>query len=677
MSTKPAISSTLDSFLDVVISPFNVAVKGKSYKYIDYLSLPPGVRVNDEADVVDVHFTELVLEWLGFHKSAAHYKYNTTTPKSKVESQRPDFVALGPIGTAFIWEDKNTTEEFDEVFSAKLGQYTAGTTGYAVWSNAKRIIGFRFDAKGHSEPLVDMDIKLLVECLDSGDEKHQAQLNAQISALELFFILFSRERFAAFDSLLNKICVDENTYLAQAKPLTSTDDQTQFINGARQVLDHLRLSALQSIERALRHLEEIPNRELSLRQEWVKSKTLFEKQLSSALTEGKKQSLKTVIENMELKLGVMGDNEVSVEYLLKLCQEKSAKLPSTDRSSIQLWVKNAKSINGALRKLRLESSETRRIVDAFQVWGERQLIANLASPSIFAEQVAYVIFVRLLLARILEDKGLLGQRIASDGGVTAWRQIVDRYLGAGNSTIHADSFLSLLSESLSRYYRHFFQQPVFDWFRPDDYFLVEALEFLSRYNFKAVESDLLGFTYEEYVDRVARNKKGHFLTRPEVVDYMLNSSGYQGNATLGRRFLDPSCGSGSFIVHALRRYREALIAAVGKKNNLSKEEVLGQEASRLEVAQNMVGAAVDLFYGMDIDPFPCYLAELNMLIQLLEDLHFLWQKKLGSTIERFHIYITDSLALPESVLSSTMVRVLWARPSLPQAAPQQYSVTSS
>ena len=106
-----------------------------------------------------------------------------------------------------------------------------------------------------------------------------------------------------------------------------------------------------------------------MRQEWVKSKTLFEKQLSSALTEGKKQSLKTVIENMELKLGVMGDNEVSVEYLLKLCQEKSAKLPSTDRSSIQLWVKNAKSINGALRKLRLQSSETRRIVDFFR-YGE-------------------------------------------------------------------------------------------------------------------------------------------------------------------------------------------------------------------------------------------------------------------------------------------------------------------
>ena len=32
-------------------------------------------------------------------------------------------------------------------------------------------------------------------------------------------------------------------------------------------------------------------------------------------------------------------------------------------------------------------------------------------------------------------------------------------------------------------------------------------------------------------------------------------------------------------------------------------------------------------------------------------------KKLGSTIERFHIYITDSLALPESVLSSTMAAV--------------------
>ena len=647
-------SARFQSFIDAVIKPFKVSVKGASYSYLEYLALPAAVRSNDEADVVDVRFTESALEWLGFRKTEGHYKYNTTSTTPKTESWRPDFVTFGTVGNAFVWEDKNTTEEFDEDYLAKLRQYTAGSAGYAVWSNARQIIGLRFDAKGQCQQLVEVDVKSLAEYAGSDEKTNKGQVKTQVSALELFYVLFSRDRFTLFESLLNKVCIDEKTFLDQARLLIDAGEREEFIAGARQVLEHLRLAALQSITLALRHQEDIPNKEATLRKEWTeKKRALVDNYLSAAVTLEKRQSLKNAIDSIELRLGVMSENELSAEDFEGLCKTGSKRLSATDRAALQTWLKNAKSINGALRKLRLESVEPRRVADAFQVWAERQPIADLVSPDIFAEQVAYVVFVRLLLARVLEDKGLLDRRIASDGGLTAWREIVVRYLGPAGGTIHADSFLSLLSESLSRYYRHFFQQPVFDWFKPDDYLLVETLEFLNRYNFKAIESDLLGFTYEEYIDRVARNKKGHFLTRPEVVDYMLDLAGYSEVATLGRRLLDPACGSGSFLVHGLRRYREALISAICQKNSIDRAQALNQDVLRQEIAQQTLQAATNLFYGMDIDPFPCYLAELNILIQLLEDLHYLWKKGISCSIERFHIYTTDSLALPASVLGST------------------------
>ena len=652
--TKIVIPKNIEAFINIVISPFNIAKQGKSYSYLDYLSLPVNTRSNDEADVVDIHFTESSLEWLGFHKNEAQYKYNTTTLKAKTESKRPDFVALSTVGPAFVWEDKNTTHDFDEKCLDQLISYTAGTSGYAIWTNAKRLLGFRFDAKGLSQKLVEVDIENLVKNYYSPESNKDIKFKEQILALDLFYILFSRDRFTTFESLLNKICVDEETFIQQSIPISTDVERSQFISGARQVLDHLRLSAFQYIDEAQKQQKELPSRELSLRQEWINSKTNLLNSLSAALTPEKKGAIKNNIENIELRLGSLTENEISFEEILKFGQQKSLKLPNTDRSAFLVWAKTAKSINSALRKIRLESVETRSIVDAYQVWAEGQLIESLTSPEIFAEQVAYVIFIRLLLARILEDKGLLKKRIASDGGITAWRTIIERYLGTTSGIIHADSFLDLLNESLSRYYRHFFQQPVFDWFSPDDYFLVEALEFLSRYNFKSVKSDLLGFTYEEYIDRVARNRKGHFLTRPETVEYILSIAKYEGLNIIGRRFLDPSCGSGSFIVHALGHYRDSVIVAIKKKYSISEDDTNINNAGRLEIAQTMVSAAVDLFYGMDIDPFPCYLAELNILIQLLEDLHLLWENGLGNTIERFHIYITDSLALPDSVLNSTL-----------------------
>jgi KTSC domain len=53
---------------------------------------------------------------------------------------------------------------------------------------------------------------------------------------------------------------------------------------------------------------------------------------------------------------------------------------------------------------------------------------------------------------------------------------------------------------------------------------------------------------------------------------------------------------------------------------------------------------------MDLNPFACYLAEMNLLIQGLDDLFALQQVGEPQPLDRFHIYNTDSLNLPREVL---------------------------
>ncbi len=257
----------------------------------------------------------------------------------------------------------------------------------------------------------------------------------------------------------------------------------------------------------------------------------------------------------------------------------------------------------------------------------------------FAEQVSYVFFVRLLLARVLEDKGIM-PRIVSDGGFKNWFDFLQSSAMDSIDEIRGESFLPLVYRRVANFYRHFFQQPVFDWFLPDDYLLALVLHRLNQYNFKDVTSDLLGFTYEAFIERTARNQKGHFLTPPTIVEFMLDRAEYNGSAIIGESLIDTACGSGSFLVHAARRLKQVLASTTSMQDPL--------ERSRLFIEQ-----VQSKLVGLEINPFSCYLAELNLFIQVLDDLALLWNNGERPNIERFAIYNTNSLEMPQAVLNSS------------------------
>ncbi len=254
----------------------------------------------------------------------------------------------------------------------------------------------------------------------------------------------------------------------------------------------------------------------------------------------------------------------------------------------------------------------------------------------FSEQTSYVLFVRLLLARVLEDKAI-GPGLASVSdckcSLAALKAVPEDDAPAMQDAASSPRVYLRVAEL----YRHLFPQAVFDWFEPDDSLLALVLHQLRQFSFKDITNDLPGFVYEAFIERAARNQKGHFLTSPEIVEFMLDRAGYSSHAIIGESLLDLSCGSGGFLVHAARRLRREIQSALAERSS-------GERARRyIEQVQTRL-------VGLEINPFACYLAKLNLFIQVLDDLALLWHEGESPELEQFAIYNTNSLEMPLSLL---------------------------
>src|SRR5207248_10115003 len=82
----------------------------------------------------------------------------------------------------------------------------------------------------------------------------------------------------------------------------------------------------------------------------------------------------------------------------------------------------------------------------------------------FALQAAYVVFIRLLLIRVCEDKGIFPNRFISDGGIKDWQKNIERYwiFAQGNPY---EPLLDMVYKNAQNIYAHFFTgRELFKWY---------------------------------------------------------------------------------------------------------------------------------------------------------------------------------------------------------------------
>jgi hypothetical protein len=77
---------------------------------------------------------------------------------------------------------------------------------------------------------------------------------------------------------------------------------------------------------------------------------------------------------------------------------------------------------------------------------------------------------------------------------------------------------------------------------------------LFRFAWHNVEHDVLKVLYESIISAAQRKKLGEYYTPDWLADRIVNATVTE---PLEQRVLDPACGSGTFLFHAVRRYLEA------------------------------------------------------------------------------------------------------------------------
>jgi len=141
--------------------------------------------------------------------------------------------------------------------------------------------------------------------------------------------------------------------------------------------------------------------------------------------------------------------------------------------------------------------------------------------------------------------------------------------------------------------------------------LADMARSLDDVDLVGVGHDFLRLVYQGFLDPVTRRTLGEFYTSPELVDETLDAVGYVGDAD--KRLVDITCGSGTFLLRAIRRVIE--------KNGVG-EGVLER------ITENVI--------GVDIHPFAVAMARVNYLIGIAELLP-------GAKPVKIPIYWADSL----------------------------------
>ncbi len=131
--------------------------------------------------------------------------------------------------------------------------------------------------------------------------------------------------------------------------------------------------------------------------------------------------------------------------------------------------------------------------------------------------------------------------------------------------------------------------------------LREALAQLATYDPKTLEvspedaRDLLKDLYQGLLPRPVRHALGQYFTPDWLADRLLQDLQYEGQPDL--RLVDPSCGTGTFLVLAINRLKENL-----RRKRLPEEEIL----------ETVLGNVV----GFDIDPLAVVAARTNYVLAL-------------------------------------------------------------
>lgn len=137
----------------------------------------------------------------------------------------------------------------------------------------------------------------------------------------------------------------------------------------------------------------------------------------------------------------------------------------------------------------------------------------------------------------------------------------------------------------------------FDWIVEidgGDVFVKTLAKRLARFEWSSVEQDVLKVLYESIIGTETRQRLGEYYTPDWLADIVVQETVAD---PLNSRVLDPACGSGTFLFHAIRKY------------------IVAAEMKGMTVGQ-LIDGVTEHVIGMDLHPVAVTLARVTYLLAI-------------------------------------------------------------
>lgn len=671
--SPPSFESFLTSFIGELASD-HFSTDGC---LASYLATPDINRTGDEANIVDLRITKNLLIALGYASKEIDYN-------DQKGALRPDYairIAEYPRPACFIVEDKNTSTQNLRHHRPQLqGYMTQAGAPRGMLINGHAILVYDQLEGGLQTPAIELPLSDTVlawrgEHLLASGKTGPAALDecGMTSILAALWRRFKRESFAGLQMLIDDLTLQ--SVKGNDAP-HRTDGKTWIPSLCRIPIvkidgDNADLLT-EAIKGLISEFEDDADAQLAAievdYQDYLAAAAKIPTETSTLL----QQEDSLVADALQLMTGADKETREYDEGLLRKIlrgEVLAAELSVIERRIYNLHaIKTGKGTNKDpvfvlfsrlhaftakryryLSKLQSQHQVSIQTVHHIDTWKEKtaSLVFQTSDATMlrreFLSQTAYLIIIRILLVRIMEDKKLVN-RMFTNGGLALWfRQVESHYLehAMGRS---ANFLLDLAYTSAQHIYAHFYsERSVLDWYTPDRNAVIRVLHTLAGFDLRSINRDIIGTVYNQYVEGKHKHESGMYFTPPNVVSFMLDRIGYKGTDIIGKRMVDLSCGSGGFLVEAATRLVDAYRdywKAQGHPN-IPPNQV-----------QGVLNEIRSSLHGVDLNPFACALAETNLLIQVIDLFTIAHAAGVQATIERFHIYNSDSLSFSADTLAS-------------------------
>ncbi len=505
--------------------------------FLTYLQRPAPRRAGDEASIVDNTVISPLLDLLGFAPGEQVYNQNN-------KNGRPDFVpTTDEYGDCFVVEDKSTALDLTldiadpESNLSQLFGYMRSLGLSSGWlTNGRRLMVWQLSNPLQLECKIDLDIPLALRERASGGENGLSPATKQ--ALLTLWERFRKETFADWELLEKEIATELDEWQLQALPVGGNEaNQELLVDAVKSLLQDLQVDARKKLDVHLqRHAEYTATRDrlhagdretIPQRLDILRERVLSELKRFAPLVGLEPDEVSTITDSLytlEHDPRIFLNTKELLSTTLKTINAASMRKFADDRKGVKAWSKfdnGLGALGGALQEFgdvaftwhqkaalyQYDYRESIQVYENYTIWKavvQETMLGGLEEAQRrdeFALQATYVIFIRLLLIRVCEDKGILPNPILSDGGLKRWQDVIERYFifTTGNPY---NTLLDIAYQNAQNIYAHFFTgRELFNWYSLDRLRFIRVLYQLNRFNFTNVDSDLIGTIYNTYVGR--------------------------------------------------------------------------------------------------------------------------------------------------------------------------------